>query len=310
MYGFCARRGLHLDRLALDLGDQLLSGGGLPRLGLVRRESLHELLQLADALLGAGVRGHLPGPRLRRRQHVVVVVARVDAHLAVVQVGHVGADRVQEVPVVRDDDHRRLALVQHALEPANRVDVEVVGRLVQQQHVRVREQRLRQQNAQLQPGRHLAHRRRVQLARDSYAQQQLAGARLRGVAVVLGELRLEVGRAHVVLFGRVGVGVDRVALGHRLPHLAVADHHHVEHAQVLEGELVLAQLAQSLVRVEHHVARARLEVAAEDLHERRLAGTVRADQAVAVAVAELDGDVLEQGLGPELHRDVGGGQHR
>src|SRR5690606_39389833 len=32
-----------------------------------------------------------------------------------------------------------------------------------------------------------------------------------------------------------------------------------------------------------------------------------ADQAVAVAVAELDGDVFEQRLGAELHRDVGGG---
>jgi hypothetical protein len=45
--------------------------------------------------------------------------------------------------------------------------------------------------------------------------------------------------------------------------------------------------------------------AAQDLHEGRFAGAVGADQAIAVAVAEFDGDVLEQGLGPELHGDVG-----
>ena len=40
-----------------------------------------------------------------------------------------------------------------------------------------------------------------------------------------------------------------------------------------------------------------------------LPAAVGADQAVAVAFAELDGDVLEQGLGPELHGDVGRDEH-
>ena len=85
--------------------------------------------------------------------------------------------------------------------------------------------------------------------------------------------------------------------------------HDVEHALVLVGELVLPQLAEPLVGIDRHLARRRLELAAEDLHERRLAAAVGADQAVAIAAAELDGDVLEQGLGPELHRDIGGNQH-
>ena len=40
-----------------------------------------------------------------------------------------------------------------------------------------------------------------------------------------------------------------------------------------------------------------------------LPAAVGADQAIAVAFAKLDGDVLEQGLGPELHGDVGGDEH-
>ena len=36
---------------------------------------------------------------------------------------------------------------------------------------------------------------------------------------------------------------------------------------------------------------------------------VRADQAVTIAFAKLDGDVFKQRLGAELHRDVSGGKH-
>ncbi|MPM84551.1 hypothetical protein SDC9_131624 [bioreactor metagenome] len=57
------------------------------------------------------------------------------------------------------------------------------------------------------------------------------------------------------------------------------------------------------------VAGGGVEVAAEDLHEGRLARPVGADQAVAIALAELDVDVLEQGFDPELHGDVGGDEH-
>jgi hypothetical protein len=89
----------------------------------------------------------------------------------------------------------------------------------------------------------------------------------------------------------------------------VAHQHHVQHALVLVGELVLAQPSHPLGSVDRHRARGWLELAAQDLHERRLAAAVGADQAVAVSAAELDGDVLEQGLGPELHGNAGGDNH-
>ena len=211
---------------------------------------------------------------------------------------------------MRDDDHRRVTLVQHLLQPADGVNVEVVGRFIEEQDVRVREQRLRQQHAQLPAGCDRAHRAIVLVHRNADAGQQFAGACLGSIAIVLGELRFEVGGLHVILVGRIRVRVDRVALGHRGPHLGVAHHHHVEHAHLFIRELVLAQLAESLVHVQHHVARRGLEVAAEDLHEGRLAAAVGADQTVAIAIAELDRNVFKQRLGAELHRDIGGGQQK
>ena len=54
------------------------------------------------------------------------------------------------------------------------------------------------------------------------AEQQFAGARLGRIAAQFREVRFEVGRAHVVLFRRIGIGVDRVALLLRRPQVLVA----------------------------------------------------------------------------------------
>jgi hypothetical protein len=57
----------------------------------------------------------------------------------------VGADGVEEVAVVGDGDERPVVLAQELLQPADGVDVQVVGRLVEEQGLGVAEERLRQQ---------------------------------------------------------------------------------------------------------------------------------------------------------------------
>ena len=249
--------------------------------------------------------------RLAGGGHVLVVVAGVDAQLAVVQVGHVGADAVQEVPVVGDDDHGAVARVQHLFQPPDGVDVQVVGGLVEQQDVRIGEQRLGEQHAQLPARRHRAHGALVLLQRNIQPEQQLAGAGLGGVAVQLGEVHLQVRDLHAVFLAHLRQRVDAVALLLDPPQLVVAHDDGIQHRVVLEGELVLAQLAEALAGLHRHVARAGLQIAAQDLHQGGFSTAVGADQAVAIAAAELDGDVLEQRLAAELHGDVGrGNQNR
>ena len=80
----------------------------------------------------------------------------------------------------------------------------------------------------------------------------------------------------------------------------------VQHRVLFKGKLVLAQLAEAVVRAEHHLPAAGRKLTAEDLHEGGFAAAIGADQAIAVAVAEFHGDVFKQRLGTELHGDVGG----
>jgi hypothetical protein len=166
-----------------------------------------------------------------------------------------------------------------------------------------------QQHTQLPARCNLAHRAVVALDGNADAEQQFAGAGFCRIAVVLGKLRLEFGGVHVVVFRRLRVGVDRVALAHAGPHFGVAHQHHVNYTLVLVAELVLAQVGHAFVLFLRDVAGRRLQRPAEDLHQRRLAGAVGTDQAVAIALAELGVDVFEEGLGPELLGDIGGDEH-
>ena len=147
------------------------------------------------------------------------------------------------------------------------------------------------------------------LQRNTQAEQQFTRARFGGVAVHFRELTFQFADFHPVFFAHFRQRVDAVALGLDLPQLLVTHDHGIDHAELFVSKLVLAQLTQAHVLLQHDLAAGRLQLAAEDLHEGRLAAAVGADQAVAVAVAKFDGDVFEQRLGAKLHGDVGGGDH-
>ena len=62
---------------------------------------------------------------------------------------------LQEVAIVGDRDGRERRRVDEALEPHDALDVEVVGRLVEQEHVRIRDQRARERDPLLPAAREL-----------------------------------------------------------------------------------------------------------------------------------------------------------
>ena len=143
---------LHALRASLRLGDplhaleRLDAGLDLPRLGRLVAEALDERGGVGDlALLVLGGRLELRHP-LGSLLDEVGVVADVLGGAAVVELDHAVGDLVDEVAVVADQHDRAGVLRQEALEPLHRCEVEVVGRLVQQQHVRVLEQQSRQRH--------------------------------------------------------------------------------------------------------------------------------------------------------------------
>ncbi len=206
-----------------------------------------------------------------------------------------------------NDDHGALALVQHPGQPVDAVDVQVVGRFIQQQDVRVRKECLGEQYTQLPARRYLLHQTEVQGFLDARFQQQFASAALGGIAVHLRELDFQFGHAHAIVFAHFRQRVNALALLLHFPQCRVAHDDSVYHAVVFEGELVLTQYTQGATRFNRHVAGSGGECATQNFHERGLAAAVGPDQAVAVAVAKFGRNVFKQRLGTELHGDVRGG---
>ena len=206
------------DRHILDgqLLQQLFPRGGLLRLGGVGAEALDELLQFVGLVgdLAVFVLLLLQGQLARLVPEVVV--PDIDLDPAEIDIGHVGADLVQEMAVMGDDDDRVRKAEQEILQPGDGLEVEVVGRLVQEQHVRVAEQGLGQQHPHLVPAFQLLHLLVAQLFGDAEAVQQHRRLGLRLVAVHLGEFGLQFGGANAVLFGEIGLGIDRLPLRHDL----------------------------------------------------------------------------------------------
>ena len=159
---------------------------------------------------------------LRLRQHHVVVAAGIRDDRLVVDVGDVRADLVQEVPVVRDDDERAVVALEERLQPVDRVEVEVVRRLVEQQRFRAAVERLRQQHAHFLAALELGHLPLVQRVGDVEALQQHRGVALGRVAVFLADDALELAETHAVVVRHVGLGVERVAFLERVPQPLVA----------------------------------------------------------------------------------------
>ena len=154
--------------------DFLLARGDLAGAGS-GGEARDELIELGDLLFALLVLRFEAGANLRLRHHHVVVAAGVGDDGLVVDVGDVRADAVQEVAVVRDGDERAFVVVEEILQPVDGVEVEVVGRLVEQQRLRLAEERLRQQHADLLAALQLAHLALVKFVGNVEAMEQDGG---------------------------------------------------------------------------------------------------------------------------------------
>lgn len=239
------------------------------------------------------------------QRHILVVVAREQLQLTVVQIRHVGAHAVQEVAVVRNDDHGAAAGYQNAFQPADGIDIQVVGGLVQQQHVRIGEQRLGQQYPEFPARSQAAHGSFVLFQGDVQTKKQFAGTGFGGVAIHFRKLNFQISDRHAVFFTHLCQRIDAIALFFNVPQFFMAHDHSVHDRATLVGKLVLAQLTQANVRLQHDLARRRLKIATEDLHQSGFSAAVSPDQAVAIAVTKLGGNIFKQGFSPELHGDIG-----
>ena len=243
---------------------------------------------------------------------VLAVVADVVGQPPQVNVGDPRDDGIEEVTVVRDEDDGVRIGMEIFLEPVACLEIEVIGRLVEQQQVWTSEQQLCEGDSHLPAARERFARTVAVLAAESEAAQHGRDAQVDAIALVQAEsiLKLRVAREHRIVFVLRDRGITELVLD--VVHLRL----HVEQrlkraACFLEdrssrvAQAVLRQVTDREPGRLHDAARIGVFDSAQNLEEGRLSGAVRAAQADAFAVADLPRHVIEQDAVAEGFREVG-----
>ncbi len=203
-------------------------------------EARDEFVQLGNLLFALGVLRLDLRTHLRLGHHHVVIAAGVGDDSFVIDVGDVGANAVQKMPVVRDGNDDAVVDIQKSLQPVNGIEVEVVRRFVEQQRLRMPEQSLRQQDPDFLSTLQLAHLAGVDFIGNVEALQQNGGVALSGVAVLFADNAFEFAEFHAVGVSDLRLLVNGVAFLHGRPQPLVAHDDGVNRGISVESKLVLA----------------------------------------------------------------------
>jgi hypothetical protein len=271
---------------ALDEGELLLEHGLLPLEGGL-------LLRFGERLL----------------LHVELVVAGVRGELAAVDLENARAHPVEELAVVRRHEQRAVVLFQELLEPDERLEIEVVRRLVEQHRVGLHQQNARERDAHLPAARERAHVAVDHRWAEAQAREDLTGAALERVAAQLVEAGLhlaEAGDERVELVGFVRVGhvvLELLELTRDLRDVARAVHRLFDDRPAAHLADVLPEVADRDAAIDAHRALVRRLFLHDVAEEGGLAGAVRAHEADLLALVERRRGTDEENLTAVLRAD-------
>ena len=230
------RRRQLLRRRKVEAGDVVLDHRGdrlhplerldpalrLPRLRRLGAEAVDEGLHVRARRVLLLLRRHLLLEPCPAGVVEGVVAALVERQLLPVQVQDRVDRPVQQVLVVADDEHGVRVACEEALEPDRALEVEVVGRLVEQQHVGPREQHRRQRHPHPPAAGEVGAGALLRRGVEAEAAEDRGRPRLGRMRLDVGEPRLDLGDP---------VGVRRLLrLGEQRRPLDVGRQHRVDEA--------------------------------------------------------------------------------
>ena len=221
------------------------------------------------------------------------VVPAVELGFAVHDLDAALRDHVQEVAVVADGEHRALEVQQVVLQPLHRVQVQVVGGLVQQEDLGV----LQDQPGEVEAGLFPAGKALKVLGAHLGADLEAVCHAVHGHVGLVTAQALKVGGEPVVLPEQRGVGFHfRGELLHPLAdgvHMAEGVLQHVLGRPARRVDRELRNEPQALARRDADLALVVIEGARQDAEERGLAAAVRAEDADALAGFHLEAEPVE-----------------
>jgi len=286
------------------LVEELLTGCGLLCLSGVRCEAADERLQFFDFFFGAAVLvlALFLGELACCVPEFVVTTVNVD--FAVVDIASVRADCVQEVTVMAHHDNNVFETFEVIFEPADGFQVQVVRRFIEQENVRVAEQGLCQEHANLLATVEVRHQVVMEFFGNAEALEEHCCVGVGFVTADFAKARFDFHGLHALFFGHFRQSVKFVTFFAQFIKFWETHHYSFENRVVFVGEVVLLEDGDTFARVLRDFTRVRFEFARKNLEECGFAGTVCADNTVAIAALEGKVHFLEENAATILKTDI------
>ena len=201
---------------------------------------------------------------------------------------------VEEVTVVAYHQHRMLKVGEVLFQPSHGLHIQVIGRLVQQQVIRISIESLRQHDTHLFLVVQLTHQQIMLVFLDTQTTQQGGSIAFGIPAVQLGKFLFQFGNLQSILVCEILFGIQHFTLLHDIPQHRVSHHHRVHHRKSIPLKVVLAQNGKTLSRSQHDGARRRVQLPGNRFQESRFSGAVGTDDTITVTTCKLQVYVIEQ----------------
>ena len=231
--------GRRLNFFHIELFEHLLTRSRLLALRHVSREATNKLFQLLTFFLCFLTLVLCLAECQLRRFVPERIVTREERNFTEVNVHRVGTNLVKEVAVVAHHKDSVFHIAEVFFEPFHRLEVKVIGWLVEEQVVGLTKEGLCQHHAHFLFVRKLTHEFAMEIFLDAKTRKKRCSVILCGVSTDCGKLVFEFCHFDAIFVRKLFFGIEFIALLHHLPHHSVSLEHSVEHCLVVKFEVVL-----------------------------------------------------------------------
>ena len=250
-----------LDFIHIQFLQHLLTAGSLLGFRYIGRETTDKFFQFLTFFFCLGLLVLLLTESQLAGFIPEAIVTGKEVHLAEVDVHRMRTYRVKEVTVVAYHQHGMFKVRKVFFEPGHRIHIQVIGRLVEQQVVRISEKRLCQHHAHLFLTTQITHQRVVLVFFYAQPAQQDSCIALGIPAFQFGKLFFQFGCLDTVFIGKIFLGIQSLALLHDVPKDGVSHQYGIEHRVGIKLKVVLAQHRKTFARSQGNATLSRVQLA-------------------------------------------------
>ena len=137
------------------------------------------------------------------------------------------------------NQHRIFENCQKFFQPTNRINVQIIGRFIHQQHIWIAKQCLSQQHPYLLVTVQILHQIFVKLLFDAQATQQLRRITLSIPTIHLRKLTFQLTRAHAIVLRKILLGIQHFLFLHNRPQFVMTTDYGLQNRIIIKRKVVL-----------------------------------------------------------------------